>query len=287
MRSPSPRGACRSPASGFPLRRSRARDTARYRDSTARRSRSRAEGWLARIFQHEYDHLDGILYADRLEHEHTKAVAKALQKRAGVCRARAGRPASTTSKASCNAQTPPGREAEGDVACWCDYLAPGPAACRCWRAAPRDERGTPSRRCRPARSARRGSTRRCARRCPTGRSRAWPHAPQRAMRRRRPPTANAMISTTMTSQITGPMMKSGKKNAPPWNAVAAAASECNTMNSFASEVRDEPSASSFVRACAARICPADADGYSPGSRFCGALLRTRGQIQPAFTSPVS
>ncbi|MCL5962549.1 MAG: peptide deformylase [Chloroflexi bacterium] len=27
-----------------------------------------AEGWLARIFQHEIDHLDGILYPDRLEH---------------------------------------------------------------------------------------------------------------------------------------------------------------------------------------------------------------------------
>ena len=25
-----------------------------------------AEGWLARIFQHEIDHLDGVLYIDRL-----------------------------------------------------------------------------------------------------------------------------------------------------------------------------------------------------------------------------
>jgi len=39
-----------------------------------------AEGWLARIFQHEFDHLDGILYADRLEHLHAKAVAKAIRK---------------------------------------------------------------------------------------------------------------------------------------------------------------------------------------------------------------
>ncbi len=29
--------------------------------------RIRAEGWLARIFQHEIDHLDGILYTDRTE----------------------------------------------------------------------------------------------------------------------------------------------------------------------------------------------------------------------------
>jgi peptide deformylase len=39
-----------------------------------------AEGWLARIFQHEYDHLDGVLYADRLEHQHAKAAAKAIRK---------------------------------------------------------------------------------------------------------------------------------------------------------------------------------------------------------------
>jgi peptide deformylase len=40
----------------------------------------RAEGWLARIFQHEFDHLDGILYADRLETPHAKAAAKAIKR---------------------------------------------------------------------------------------------------------------------------------------------------------------------------------------------------------------
>lgn len=39
-----------------------------------------AEGWLARIFQHEYDHLDGILYVDRLEHKHARAAHKAIKK---------------------------------------------------------------------------------------------------------------------------------------------------------------------------------------------------------------
>jgi peptide deformylase len=39
-----------------------------------------ATGWLARIFQHEYDHLGGILYADRLEYGHAKTVAKAIRK---------------------------------------------------------------------------------------------------------------------------------------------------------------------------------------------------------------
>jgi len=40
----------------------------------------KAEGWLARIFQHEYDHLDGILYADRLETKYAKAAAKAVRR---------------------------------------------------------------------------------------------------------------------------------------------------------------------------------------------------------------
>lgn len=39
-----------------------------------------ARGWLARIFQHEYDHLDGVLYVDRLEHPHLKAATKAVRK---------------------------------------------------------------------------------------------------------------------------------------------------------------------------------------------------------------
>ncbi|MBH0129187.1 peptide deformylase [Salinibacterium sp. NK8237] len=40
----------------------------------------KASGWLARIFQHEYDHLDGVLYADRLQAPDAKAAAKAIRK---------------------------------------------------------------------------------------------------------------------------------------------------------------------------------------------------------------
>lgn len=40
-----------------------------------------ATGWLARIFQHEYDHLDGVLYVDRLAHPHDRGAAKAIRKR--------------------------------------------------------------------------------------------------------------------------------------------------------------------------------------------------------------
>jgi len=39
-----------------------------------------ADGWLARIFQHEFDHLNGILYADRLDYASCKEVAKAIKK---------------------------------------------------------------------------------------------------------------------------------------------------------------------------------------------------------------
>jgi peptide deformylase len=27
----------------------------------------KAKGWLARIFQHEFDHLDGVLFVDKAE----------------------------------------------------------------------------------------------------------------------------------------------------------------------------------------------------------------------------
>lgn len=39
-----------------------------------------AEGWLARIFQHEYDHLLGILYTDRLEPAYRRQVDKVIRK---------------------------------------------------------------------------------------------------------------------------------------------------------------------------------------------------------------
>ncbi|MBU1587974.1 MAG: peptide deformylase [Actinobacteria bacterium] len=40
-----------------------------------------AEGWLARIFQHEFDHLNGVLYVDRLEEGYDRAVAKVVKKK--------------------------------------------------------------------------------------------------------------------------------------------------------------------------------------------------------------
>jgi peptide deformylase len=73
-------GCLSIPGERFALRRSdRALMRATELDGTA--YEIAAEGWLARIFQHEYDHLNGVLYADRLVHPHDKLAAKAIKKR--------------------------------------------------------------------------------------------------------------------------------------------------------------------------------------------------------------
>jgi peptide deformylase len=73
-------GCLSVPGERFPLRRS---DEALLSatDLDGRPFEIRATGWLARIFQHEFDHLNGVLYADRLAHPHDKAVAKAIRKK--------------------------------------------------------------------------------------------------------------------------------------------------------------------------------------------------------------
>lgn len=73
-------GCLSIPGERFPLRRAD-RALLRALDADGTPFEIETDGWLARIFQHEYDHLDGVLYADRLEHPHGKAVAKAIRKR--------------------------------------------------------------------------------------------------------------------------------------------------------------------------------------------------------------
>ena len=58
-------GCLSVPGLRFPLRRS-PKAVLRGFDVDGTAFERPAEGWLARIFQHEYDHLDGILYLDRL-----------------------------------------------------------------------------------------------------------------------------------------------------------------------------------------------------------------------------
>ncbi len=43
--------------------------------------RIQVDGWRARIMQHEFDHLDGILYVDRLDDGDWKTVQKIARKR--------------------------------------------------------------------------------------------------------------------------------------------------------------------------------------------------------------
>lgn len=73
-------GCLSLPGERFPLRRA-PRAILRAVDLDQRPFEVDAEGWLARIFQHEYDHLDGVLYADRLDYPHAKVVAKVIRKK--------------------------------------------------------------------------------------------------------------------------------------------------------------------------------------------------------------
>lgn len=72
-------GCLSIPSERFALRRA-PRAILRAVDLAQQPFEVRAEGWLARIFQHEYDHLDGVLYADRLGHDEAKLAAKAIRK---------------------------------------------------------------------------------------------------------------------------------------------------------------------------------------------------------------
>lgn len=72
-------GCLSVPGERFPLRRSELA-ILRAVDLDQTPFEIRATGWLARIFQHEWDHLDGILYVDRLEPIWAKPVAKAIRR---------------------------------------------------------------------------------------------------------------------------------------------------------------------------------------------------------------
>ena len=72
-------GCLSLPGERFALRRAEGA-VLRATDLIGQRYEIEAHGWLARIFQHEYDHLNGVLYADRLDHAHAKSVAKAIKR---------------------------------------------------------------------------------------------------------------------------------------------------------------------------------------------------------------
>lgn len=72
-------GCLSFPGERFPLRRA-GRVILRAVDVEGAPFEIEAEGWLARIFQHEYDHLDGVLYVDRLAHPFGKQALKVQRK---------------------------------------------------------------------------------------------------------------------------------------------------------------------------------------------------------------
>ena len=73
-------GCLSFPGERFPLRRA-ASAILQAVDLEGEPFEVHADGWLARIFQHEFDHLDGVLYVDRLDHPHGKAALKVQRKK--------------------------------------------------------------------------------------------------------------------------------------------------------------------------------------------------------------
>ena len=72
-------GCLSIPGERYPLRRAE-RAVLRATDLDGAEYEIDAHGWLARIFQHEYDHLDGVLYADRLVAVSAHSMAKVIKK---------------------------------------------------------------------------------------------------------------------------------------------------------------------------------------------------------------
>jgi peptide deformylase len=72
-------GCLSIPSERYPLRRSE-RAVLTALDLDQKPFSVDAHGWLARIFQHEFDHLNGILYADRLAHRNGVEVRKVIKK---------------------------------------------------------------------------------------------------------------------------------------------------------------------------------------------------------------
>ncbi|TPW76117.1 peptide deformylase [Schumannella soli] len=72
-------GCLSVPGERFPLLRSQ-RALLRATDVGGNDYEIEATGWLARIFQHEYDHLDGVLYVDRLQLPFSRRAQKAIRK---------------------------------------------------------------------------------------------------------------------------------------------------------------------------------------------------------------
>lgn len=73
-------GCLSFPGERYPLRRAE-RALLRARDLDGEPYELEAHGWFARILQHEYDHLEGVIYCDRLGHPWHRDAFKTMRKR--------------------------------------------------------------------------------------------------------------------------------------------------------------------------------------------------------------
>jgi peptide deformylase len=73
-------GCLSVPGERFPLKRA-GRATLKGIDLDQNPVHIEATGWFARIFQHEFDHLEGILYVDRLIEEYNAEAKEIIQER--------------------------------------------------------------------------------------------------------------------------------------------------------------------------------------------------------------
>jgi peptide deformylase len=73
-------GCLSFPGERFPLVRAE-KAILRAQDATGKPFQIECEGWFARIMQHEFDHLNGLLYVDRLAHADKKQAEKIRKQR--------------------------------------------------------------------------------------------------------------------------------------------------------------------------------------------------------------
>ena len=73
-------GCLSVPGYGYPLRRALGAVLRGY-DASGTPIKVAARGWLARIFQHEYDHLRGTLYVDRLAQPYADEAQQVIRER--------------------------------------------------------------------------------------------------------------------------------------------------------------------------------------------------------------
>ncbi|MFM1994055.1 MAG: peptide deformylase [Actinomycetota bacterium] len=71
-------GCLSIPTERFPLKRAQ-EAVLKALDEKGNEYELSVHGWMARIFQHEFDHLDGILYADRLISPHREEAQQAIK----------------------------------------------------------------------------------------------------------------------------------------------------------------------------------------------------------------